>query len=146
MADSKKSDNSADKMELSSLYKFLQITLPPSMMKLIPMEDIYVDQFVVGMAIGGFSGFLLARYIRKTAIVAVTGFAALQFLNYYDYIDIHWQRIFKDVRKRLDMQKKEGGIDEHDVMDLKEKLKKFLKKIPGGLGIAAGFAVAFRHF
>lgn len=104
-----------------------------------------VKQISIWFACGYTSGFTLRKASKIGIIVFGTTFIGLQFLSYYNYININHQKIESDITNIFDLNK-DGKVDNEDLMLHYHNLRKVLEfNIPAGCGYSAGFLLGLKH-
>lgn len=115
--------NNLEMAALDSIATYLGSQISSSLSSGIPTNISY------GFFAGYFSGLALKKIGKVASITLGAGFLALQTLAYHGYIDVHHDKLQKDVGRLLDK-------DHNGVVDAKD-----LKRVLGEVKKVAGFGI-----
>lgn len=95
----------------------------------------------VGAAMGLCSGIAAKRVGTNVAVYIGCGFACVQGLAYFGYIDINWNKVEDDFNDIADADK-DGQITEKDIKIYYNKVLNVLRyNVPSASGYAGGFTI-----
>ena len=109
-----------------------------------------------GFLMGYLSGLALKKIGKVASIGLGLSFIALQSLAYAGYIDVHHEKLEKEVYDKLLDRNKDGKVDSEDLKSIVEEVKKVVgygllegeddhvKAIAGGGGFGLGFLGGLR--
>eukprot|EP00918_Siedleckia_nematoides_P053196 GHVU01116188.1.p1 GENE.GHVU01116188.1~~GHVU01116188.1.p1 ORF type:complete len:162 (-),score=23.27 GHVU01116188.1:687-1172(-) len=102
------------------------------------------DRVASGAIFGYASGYCVKKATKAVAFGVGLGFIGLQALHYNGVIQMNWDKIGKEVERKLDLNE-DGVVDEKDLFDAKNRLMKMLGYgMPGAGGFGTGFLLGIR--
>ncbi|KAL4134153.1 hypothetical protein PRIC2_004464 [Phytophthora ramorum] len=97
-----------------------------------------------GFCMGACAGFAFKKMSKLGAVAVGTLFILLQCASYSGYVDVNYQKLERDVKNYLDINK-DGVFDTKDLDSMYQSTMKVLEfSLPAGSGFAAGFVLGFR--
>ncbi|KAG8460682.1 hypothetical protein KFE25_011457 [Diacronema lutheri] len=121
---------------------------PSSTLSADGVLDLFKAEYLTECGVGGFAGYAAGFALKRAAQVVIftTGclFIGMQVMANHGYVTVHWDKIDKDWRGRLDTDG-DGRVTHKDMHGQYEQLVKVLESgVPGAAGFSAGFILGLR--
>lgn len=110
--------------------------------------ELVKPEYLTECGVGGFAGYAAGFALKRAAQVVIftTGclFIGMQVMANHGYITVHWEKIEKDWRGKLDTNG-DGEVSHADMHSQYEQLVNVLESgVPGAAGFSAGFILGLR--